>query len=93
MHFLIIITIISKVLNLAKNLSDTCISNLECQSACCRVSCVEQEVCKTDIRNIYIAVGIVGIVFLIIIGIYFVWSIKETRENVKKLRDNENKNN
>ena len=61
--------------------------------ACCRDVCVDQEICKTAIRNVYIAVGIVGIIFLVIIGIFFIWSIRETRQNVKKLRDNEVKNN
>jgi len=70
MHILILIPIISNVLNLNKRLNETCISNLECNSACCRLNCVDQSKCKTDIRIIYIAVGIVGIVFLIIIGIY-----------------------
>jgi phage shock protein PspC (stress-responsive transcriptional regulator) len=69
-----------------------CSSNLECsQTACCRDGkCVEFDICIADIRNIYIAIGIVGFLFLIVIFIYFIWSISQTRKNVKKLRDQMN---
>jgi hypothetical protein len=70
----------------------TCSSNLECtQTACCKEGkCVEFDICIDDIRNIYIAIGIVGFLFLIVIFIYFIWSISQTRKNVKKLRDQMN---
>lgn len=74
--------------------ADACISNLECTTtACCKEGqCVEHESCKRDIRNVYLAVGLVGLGFIIVISIYFVWSIRETRKNVRKLRDTENAN-
>jgi hypothetical protein len=74
--------------------ADTCKSNLECTTtACCKEGqCINNEECKKDIRNVYIAVGMVGLGFIIIISIYFIWSIRETRKNVRKLRDSENTN-
>jgi hypothetical protein len=87
--FLIFLTIL-KIFSAA----DTCISNLECTAtACCKNGiCVDHEDCRRDIRNVYLAVGMVGLGFIIIISIYFIWSIRETRKNVRKLRDSENTN-
>ncbi len=73
--------------------SNNCTSSLECATACCKDNqCVENDICKQDIRNVYIAVGLVGLGFIIVISIYFIWSIRETRKNVRKLRDSENAN-
>jgi hypothetical protein len=82
------------IINFFSAQNNTCVSNLECTTtACCKEGiCVEHDECRKDIRNVYIAVGMVGLGFIIIISIYFVWSIRETRKNVRMLRDSENAN-
>ena len=81
------------LINYILALNENCASSLLCDSACCRDSkCVSNDVCKSEMNNIYIAVGCVGIFFLIVNIIYFMCSIRETRENVKKIKDSINNN-
>lgn len=85
---------LSLLLILKLSLTASCVSSLECQTtACCKEGeCVDNAECRKDVRNVYLAVGLVGLGFIIIISIYFIWSIRETRKNVRKLRDSENNN-
>jgi hypothetical protein len=80
------------------NLNDWCATNLDCSSTtCCKnKKCVDNDACKQDMIKVYIAVGLVGVFFLILSLIYFFISIKEIRENVKRIKmesKNENKTN
>ncbi len=70
-------------------LNENCVSSLECiDSACCRNNkCVQNDVCKSEMNNVYIAIGCVGIFFLIVNIIYFIRSIRITRENVRKMKE------
>ena len=81
---LILITIKSSLC-----LNETCISNFDClDSACCKNKiCVNSDTCRKDITNSYIAIGCVGILFLLGTFIYFFVMMKETRENVRKIRE------
>lgn len=65
-----------------------CISSLECKSTgCCKKGeCVDTSTCKSSVRTVYIAVSLVGFVFIVITIIYYITSIKETRENVRIIR-------
>lgn len=76
------------------NLNETCSSNLDCyKTACCKKNvCVANDPCWQDMVNIYIAVGLVGMTFIVMSIIYFISSIKSIREGVKKLKSEINEN-
>lgn len=84
---LILISFFNSILSIY-SLGNACISNLDClDSACCRNNiCVTNDICMVDMRNIYIAIGIVGFSFLVATLIYFIISIRTTRENVRKIK-------
>ena len=67
----------------------SCLSNLNCnETACCKNNlCVSTNECIKDTQNIYIAIGCVGFVFLVGTFIYFIISIRITRENVRKIKE------
>jgi hypothetical protein len=71
------------------SLNESCESNLECvRSACCKENkCVINDLCKTDVQKIYIAVGLVGVFFFFYSLIYFICSIRASRQNVKKIKE------
>lgn len=70
--------------------------NSECQtkfncpnSACCKNNvCVDSSLCLKDRDKVYIAVGVVGAGFIIGTFIYFIISIRNTRANVRKIKEN-----
>ncbi len=74
---------------------EKCVSNLEClNSACCRGNvCVSNEECRNDMVNVYIAVGVVGIAFILATVGYLYISIKASRENVRKIKEKLKANN
>lgn len=84
------------ILNSVQCLGESCISNLECSNtACCRNNlCVDNSVCQNATNRIYVAVGVVGGVFILATVIYFICSICESQkevENMKKgLKEQEN---
>lgn len=67
---------------------EECITNFECRSTvCCRdYKCVESSECKTDVTNTYIYVGIIAVVFLVLVIIFFVRAIRETRKSVNEIQ-------
>jgi len=84
---LVIFSFIISFKNFA-TLNEKCITNLECSdSYCCRNDiCVSDAVCISETNYVYIAVGSCGIVFLILTFIYFLYSIRETRDNLRKMQ-------
>ena len=83
------------LVNLVYSSYEKCVSNLEClNSACCKGNvCVSNEECKNDVVNVYIAVGVVGIAFILASVGYFFVSIKASRENVRKIKEKLKENN
>lgn len=67
---------------------EECLTNFECRStACCQdFKCVESSKCKTDVRNTYIIVGIIAVVFLVLVSIFFGKTIKDTRKSVNDIQ-------
>lgn len=70
-------------------LGDKCNSNLDCTSTvCCRDGkCVDFDVCKSSMINSYIAIGVVGAGLILITMIYFIVAVKQTRKNVRAIRE------
>ena len=68
---------------------EKCTSNLSCNTTCCKNSqCVDQSLCVQDTRTAYIWCGAVGLVFIIGVLIYFVFTIKDCRNRVDEMRKN-----
>ena len=68
----------------------TCKNNLDCSaaSACCKLNtCVAQSQCTIDTRNYYIIVGSVGAFFILIVFIYFICVISESRKNILRIKE------
>lgn len=67
---------------------EDCLTNFECRSTtCCKdYKCVESSECKTDVKKTYIIVGVIAIVFLILVIIYFGMSIRDTRKSVNEIQ-------
>ena len=83
---IIIISLISLVVS--QNTVLDCFTNLEClDSGCCKNNkCVESDECRADISNMYIAIGVVGLFFVIISIVYFLLSVKVIRKNVREIQ-------
>jgi hypothetical protein len=69
---------------------ETCQTKFNCpNSACCKNNiCVDADMCLKDRDKVYIAVGVIGAGFLIGTFIYFIISIRNTRANVRKIKEN-----
>ena len=69
--------------------AETCLTKFNCpNSACCKDNlCVDAEMCLKDRDKVYIAVGVIGAGFLIGTFIYFIISIRNTRANVRKIKE------
>jgi Na+/melibiose symporter-like transporter len=91
-HLVLVILILYLTNFIFSQSGKSCKSNLECEdSACCREDkCQELKWCQDEANKVYLAVGCVGIMFLIITIIYFIFSIRKIRENVRKIKENLN---
>lgn len=67
-----------------------CESSLECNdSICCQNGfCVDNEKCQANKLKVYVAVGILGLIFIILSFIYLYFVISESKKNVDKMREN-----
>jgi hypothetical protein len=65
-----------------------CSSSLECSTTgCCQNQvCVATSTCEKNMTIFYVIIGVVGFVFLVLTFIYFILTIKSSRENVRKLQ-------
>lgn len=74
------------------NNDQECKTNFECPSSCCdNFKCSDIGKCKDRITYIYISVGVLSALFLLAIVIFFIVSIQQTRKNVAKIRDENQK--
>ncbi len=90
----ITLSLLISILSFCLNLNESCNSNLDCvDSACCRKGvCITNDMCRQDMINIYLAVGLVGACFLVAAVLYFFSELKLIRANVREIKKDLNKN-
>ena len=67
-----------------KTISDSCSSNLECNSACCSSGkCSETSKCEKLVKIVYIVEAALCLVFIIAFTIYLVIKLKKIKEDFK----------
>lgn len=70
-----------------KNNGDTCTSSFECNIGCCyEGKCEDKAMCEKRITNAYIISGISSIIVIVIILIVLYLQIKDTKQNVTKIK-------
>ena len=76
------------IINIISTLSQSCYSNLECKSTgCCHDNkCSEKSDCRKRNKLCYAFVGVGAFVVLVVIIIYFVRKIRETKKHLEYLR-------
>ena len=68
-----------------KNLTASCSSNLECNSACCSSGkCSETSKCEKLVKTVYIAEAALCLVFIIAFTIYLVIKLRKIKEDFRK---------
>ncbi len=89
-----LILVVFSLISSCLTLSEKCVSNFQCMdSACCSDGlCVASDTCKKIQHNVYLAVGLVGLFFLIATLIYFLYSMMSTRARVRKIKEDMKKN-
>ena len=85
-RFLFILLI--AIINISNIFSQSCSTNLECKdTGCCHDGkCSEDSECRRRNKFCYIFVGVGAFVVLVIIVIYFVRKIRETKKHLEYLR-------
>ena len=83
--FIILLILIS---NISKIFSQKCTTNLDCKNTgCCHDDrCSDKSECRRRNKLCYAFVGVGAFVVLIIIIIYFVCKIKETKKHLQYLK-------
>ena len=82
------LTILIIIINLIYIQSQSCSTNLECkETGCCHdEKCSEKSECRRRNKLCYAFVGVGAFVVLVIIIIYFVRKIRETKKHLEYLR-------
>eukprot|EP00340_Litonotus_pictus_P003417 CAMPEP_0170529410 /NCGR_PEP_ID=MMETSP0209-20121228/21494_1 /TAXON_ID=665100 ORGANISM="Litonotus pictus, Strain P1" /NCGR_SAMPLE_ID=MMETSP0209 /ASSEMBLY_ACC=CAM_ASM_000301 /LENGTH=129 /DNA_ID=CAMNT_0010821339 /DNA_START=1 /DNA_END=390 /DNA_ORIENTATION=+ len=70
-------------------LGQTCKSSLDCpNTVCCQnEECVDNDECQKNKTRVYVAVGCLGIFFIIASLIYMFWVINDSKKNVEQMRE------
>ena len=76
------------IINIISTLSQSCTSNLECKdTGCCKDDqCTDDSECKRRNKFCYGFVGVGAFVVLVVIIIYFIRKIKQTKKHLEYLR-------